>query len=60
MVREMSLNDTESTLLKQIQAQQLEIERLNKELMKLQILAGPKHEDDVWIIEKRKAHEFKR
>lgn len=56
MVREMNI---EETLRNQIQAQQLEIDRLNKELLTLQILAGPVHEDDVWIIEKRKAHEFK-
>jgi hypothetical protein len=54
-----NMKDVEATLRKQIQEQQLEIERLNKEVLKLQILAGPKHEDDVWIIEKRNANEFK-
>lgn len=53
------MEDLEEMLRKQIQVQQLEIDRLNAEVMKLQILAGPKHEDDVWIIEKRKAYEFK-
>ena len=54
-----NMEDIEAMLRKQIQEQQLEIERLNKEVLKLQILAGPKHEDDVWIIEKRNANEFK-
>ena len=53
------MEDIEATLRKQIQAQQLEIERLNKQVLTLQILAGPKHEDDVWVIEKRNANEFK-
>ena len=54
-----NMEDIEAMLRKQIQEQQLEIDRLNKEVLKLQILAGPKHEDDVWIIEKRNANEFK-
>ena len=60
------MEDLEAMLRKQIQVQQLEIDRLNKELLTLQkelltlqILAGPKHEDDVWVIEKRNANEFK-
>jgi hypothetical protein len=53
------MEDIEAMLRKQIQAQQLEIERLNKQVLTLQILAGPKHEDDVWVIEKRNANEFK-
>ena len=56
---EINMEDIETVLRKQIQEQQLEIERLNKEVLKLQILAGPKHEDDVWVIEKRNANEFK-
>jgi hypothetical protein len=62
MAREMNLEDMEdmeAMLRKQIQILQLEIDRLNKEVLTLQILAGPKHEDDVWIIEKRNANEFK-
>ena len=58
----MNLEDMEgmeAMLRKQIQILQLEIDRLNKEVLTLQILAGPKHEDDVWIIEKRNANEFK-
>ena len=53
------MEDMEAMLRKQIQILQLEIDRLNKEVLTLQILAGPKHEDDVWIIEKRNANEFK-
>jgi hypothetical protein len=62
MAREMNLEDMEdmeAMLRKQIEVLQLEIDRLNKEVLTLQILAGPKHEDDVWIIEKRNANEFK-
>lgn len=53
------MEDMEAMLRKQIEVLQLEIDRLNKEVLTLQILAGPKHEDDVWIIEKRNANEFK-
>jgi hypothetical protein len=53
------MEDMEAMLRKQIQILQLEVDRLNKEVLTLQILAGPKHEDDVWVIEKRNANEFK-
>jgi hypothetical protein len=62
MAREMNLEDMEdmeAMLRKQIEVLQLEVDRLNKEVMTLQILAGPKHEHDVWVIEKRNANEFK-
>jgi hypothetical protein len=62
MAREMNLEDMEDLegmLRKQIQVLQLEVDSLNKEVMKLRILAGPKHEHDVWVIEKRNANEFK-
>jgi hypothetical protein len=62
MARKMNLEDMEdmeAMLRKQIEVLQLEVDRLNKEVMTLQILAGPKHEHDVWVIEKRNANEFK-
>ena len=57
--------DTEVMLRQQIQIQQLEIDRLNAEVLLLRILNGNQtlysstDNDDVWIIEKRKADEFK-
>jgi hypothetical protein len=62
MAREMNLEDMEdmeAMLRKQIEVLQLEVDRLNKELMSLQILAGPRHEHDLWIIERKNADEFK-
>ena len=53
------MEDMEAMLRKQIEVLQLAVDRLNKEVMTLQILAGPKHEHDVWVIEKRNANEFK-
>jgi hypothetical protein len=62
MAREMNLEDMEdmeAMLRKQIEVLQLEVDRLNKEVMSLQILAGPRHEHDLWIIERKNADEFK-
>ena len=53
------MEDMEAMLRKQIEVLQLEVDRLNKELMSLQILAGPRHEHDLWIIERKNADEFK-
>jgi hypothetical protein len=52
------------TLGEQLKIQQREIDRLNKEMFKLQILANkrylydPDDGGDVWVIEKKKANEF--
>jgi len=53
------MEDMEAMLRKQIEVLQLEVDRLNKEVMSLQILAGPRHEHDLWIIERKNADEFK-
>jgi hypothetical protein len=62
-----SIDDEETIqmLRNQLRIQQLEIDRLNKELFKLQILASKRylydpdgHGNDVWVIEKKKANEF--
>ena len=61
-----SIDDEETIqmLRDQLRIQQLEIDRLNKEVFKLQILANKRYlydPDDggnVWVIEKKKANEF--
>jgi hypothetical protein len=61
-----SIDDEETIqmLRDQLRIQQLEIDRLNKEMFKLQILASkrylydPDDGGDVWLIEKKKANEF--
>jgi phage pi2 protein 07 len=61
-----SIDDEETIkmLRDQLRIQQLEIDRLNKEVFKLQILANkrylydPDDGGDVWVIEKKKANEF--
>jgi phage pi2 protein 07 len=61
-----SIDDEETIqmLRDQLRIQQLEIDRLNKEMFKLQILANkrylydPDDGGDVWVIEKKKANEF--
>jgi phage pi2 protein 07 len=61
-----SIDDEETIqmLRDQLRIQQLEIDRLNKEMFKLQILANkrylydPDDGGDVWLIEKKKANEF--
>jgi hypothetical protein len=62
-----SIDDEETIqmLRDQLRIQQLEIDRLNKEVFKLQILASKRylydpdgHGNDVWVIEKKKANEF--
>jgi phage pi2 protein 07 len=56
--------ETIQMLRDQLRIQQLEIDRLNKEMFKLQILANkrylydPDDGGDVWVIEKKKANEF--
>ena len=60
-----SIDDEETIkmLRDQLRIQQLEIDRLNKEVFKLQILANkrylydPDDGGDVWLIEKKKANE---
>ena len=55
--------DTVEMLREQLQIQQREIERLNKELFAAQVLAlkrytyDPDEGDDVWFIEKKKRNE---
>jgi hypothetical protein len=53
------------TLREQLKIQQREIDRLNKEIFKMQILASKRYLYDpdgsgnsVWVIEKKKANEF--
>ena len=61
-----SIDDEETIqmLRDQLRIQQLEIDRLNKEVFKLQILANkrylydPDDGGDVWLIEKKKANEL--
>jgi hypothetical protein len=62
-----SIDDEETIqmLRDQLRIQQLEIDRLNKEVFKLQILASKRYlydpdgsGNDVWVIEKKKANEF--
>ena len=62
-----SIDDEETIqmLRDQLRIQQLEIDRLNKEVFKLQILASKRYLYDpdgsgnsVWVIEKKKANEF--
>lgn len=59
------LDDTEVMLRQQIQIQQLEIDRLNAEILMMRLLTSnqtlydPTDNGDVWMIEKRKADEFK-
>jgi hypothetical protein len=57
--------ETMETLRNQLKIQQREIDRLNGEIFKLQILASKRyvydpdgHGNDVWVIEKKKANEF--
>jgi hypothetical protein len=57
--------ETMETLRNQLRIQQREIDRLNAEMFKLQILANKRyvydpdgHGNDVWVIEKKKANEF--
>jgi hypothetical protein len=57
--------ETMETLRNQLKIQQREIDRLNAEMFKLQILANKRyvydpdgHDNDVWVIEKKKANEF--
>jgi hypothetical protein len=57
--------ETMETLRNQLKIQQREIDRLNAEMFKLQILASKRyvydpdgHDNDVWVIEKKKANEF--
>lgn len=57
--------DRTQMLRDQLQAQQKEIDRLNGEIFKLQILANKRYVydpdgggNDVWVIEKKKANEF--
>lgn len=57
--------ETIKTLRNQLKIQQREIDRLNAEMFKMQILASKRyvydpdgHDNDVWIIEKKKASEF--
>ena len=62
------LNDEEETmetLRHQLKIQQREIDRLNAEMFKLQVLENKRYvydpdgrDNDVWIIEKKKANEF--
>ena len=62
------LNDEEETietLRHQLKIQQREIDRLNAEMFKLQVLESKRYvydpdgrDNDVWIIEKKKASEF--
>jgi hypothetical protein len=62
-----SIDDEETIqmLRDQLRIQQLEIDRLNKEIFKMQILANKRYlydpdggGNDVWVIEKKKANEF--
>jgi hemolysin-activating ACP:hemolysin acyltransferase len=57
--------ETMETLREQLKMQQREIDRLNKEMFKMQILASKRYlydpdgsGNDVWVIEKKKANEF--
>ena len=57
--------ETMETLRNQLKMQQREIDRLNAEMFKLQVLANKRyvydpdgHGNDVWVIEKKKANEF--
>ena len=57
--------ETIQMLRDQLKIQQREIDRLNGELFKLQILANKRYVydpdgsgNDVWVIEKKKANEF--
>jgi hypothetical protein len=57
--------ETIQMLRDQLKIQQREIDRLNAEMFKLQILANKRYVydpdgngDDVWVIEKKKANEF--
>jgi hypothetical protein len=59
------LDDIEVMLRQQIQIQQLEIDRLNAEILMMRLLTSNQtlydatDNGDVWMIEKRKADEFK-
>jgi hypothetical protein len=55
--------ETMETLRNQLKIQQREIDRLNAEMFKLQVLASKRYVydpdgGDVWVIEKKKASEF--
>ena len=55
--------ETIQMLRNQLKIQQREIDRLNAEMFKLQILANKRYVydpdgGDVWVIEKKKANEF--
>ena len=59
------MDDSVDMLREQLRMQQREIDRLNGELFKLQVLGSKRyvydpdgHGNDVWVIEKKKADEF--